>query len=142
MALLSGLNDLALLADVKDIALLVPRIIFGVTFFYYGWPKLKNLRSNAEDFVSMGFGFLDGWFFGTPIAFLESIGSLLILTGLFFGILPLLFIAHMATGTVWKITSTEKPFTDWSYDLLLLGIAVLFLITGPGSITLLALLSG
>jgi uncharacterized membrane protein YphA (DoxX/SURF4 family) len=140
MEFLSSLNEVALLSDFGDFALLVPRVVFGVTFFSYGWPKLRDLKANAEDFKSMGFGFLGGWFFGTPIAILESIGSLMVLSGLFFGVVPLFFVAHMSTGTIWKITSTEKPFTDWSYDLLLLAISVLFLVTGPGSITLLALL--
>ena len=43
-----------------------------------------------------------------------------------------LFGFQMIMGTIWKITKTEKPFTDWSYDLLLLAIALMLLITGPG----------
>lgn len=140
MDVLLAANDTSLLAPIEGIALLVSRVIFAATFFYYGWPKLKDLKANAEDFEVMGFK--PGWFWGTPIALLETGGSLLILLGLFFAVVPLLFIAHMATGTVWKITSTDKPFTDWSYDLILLGMAVLFALIGPGSINALTFLTG
>lgn len=133
------LNGTNLLSDFSSLALLIVRIIFAITFFYYGWPKLKDLKSNAKDFEGMGFK--PGWLFGTPIAFLETGGSLLILFGLFLGVIPLLFALHMITGTIWKSTSTDKPFTDWSYDLLLLSISILFMITGPGAINLLNLIS-
>ena len=139
MDFILSLNNLKLLSDFSGIALLVVRIIFAVTFVNYGWPKIKELKANAKDFEEKGFK--PGWLFGTPIAFLETGGSLLILLGLFLGFIPVLFSLHMITGTIWKITSTDKPFTDWSYDLLLLSISILFMITGPGALNLLGLLS-
>jgi len=135
MAQLLSLNALAPLAGIGDIALLVVRILFGVTFFYYGWPKLKDLRSNAEDFVNMGFQ--PGWLFGTLVALLETIGGLMVILGVFTWLAAIGFAIHMITGTVWKITKTEKPFTDWSYDLLLLAIALGLLVTGPGALNIL-----
>jgi putative oxidoreductase len=129
------LNSLALLAPIEDIVLLVVRIIFGVIFFYYGWPKLKDLKSNASDFEHMGFK--PGWLWGTPVALLETIGALMIIVGLFTWLAAIGFAVHMVTGTIWKITKTDKPFTDWSYDLMLLSIALLLLITGPGAINIL-----
>lgn len=139
MDMLIELNQLTLSGQPADIALLLPRVILGVVFFHYGWPKIKDLRANARDFEEMGFK--PGWLWGTPIASLETFGSLLILAGAFLAFIPILFIAHMTIGTLWKVTSTEKPFTDWSYDLLLLSIAVLFTITGPGAINLITTLS-
>ncbi len=129
------LNSLALLAPIDDIILLVVRIIFGVTFFYYGWPKLKDLKNNAGDFEHMGFK--PGWLWGTPVALLETIGSLMVIVGFLTWLAAIGFVVHMITGTIWKITKTDKPFTDWSYDLLLLSIALLLLITGPGAINIL-----
>ena len=139
MQLLLSINDLTILSGVSRIALLFVRLIFAITFFSYGWPKLKDLKANAKDFEDMGFK--PGWLFGTPIAFLETGGSLLVLLGFFLGIIPALFAIHMTTGTIWKITSTDKPFTAWSYDLLLLSISILLLITGPGSLNLINLLA-
>lgn len=140
MDILIGLNQLSLPAQFSDLALLIPRVILGVVFFYHGWPKIKDLRANARDFEAMGFK--PGWLWGTPIASLETFGSLLVLVGIFLAVVPVLFIAHMTMGTLWKVISTDKPFTDWSYDLLLLSLAVMFTITGPGEINLITLLSG
>lgn len=123
----------------QDLTLLIIRLIFGITFIYYGWPKLKDLKSNADDFESMGFK--PGWFWGTPIALLETFGSLAIILGLFTWFFALAFAIHMITGTIWKITSTDKSFTDWSYDLLLLSIALGFLIMGAGDLSLTGLLA-
>ena len=117
-----------------DLALLTARVIFSITFLYYGWPKIKDLKANAQDFVKMGFK--PGWLWGTPVALLETFGSLFIAAGIAIPIIAPLFAIHMATGTIWKITKTDKPFTDWSYDLLLLSIALLLAAFGPGSYAL------
>lgn len=132
---ISSLNSLAPLADIDDIILLMVRFIFGITFIYYGQSKIRDLKSNAEDFEKMGFK--PGWLWGTPVALLESVGGLAIILGLFTGIIAIAFAIHMATGIIWKITKTEKPFTDWSYDLILLSIALLLMVTGPGSLNVL-----
>ena len=116
MEFLQNLNSLTPLASVQDIVLLIVRIIFGATFFFYGWPKLKDLKSNASDFESMGFK--PGWLFGTPVALLEALGSIAVILGLFNWVMAAGFAIHMTTGAIWKITKTDKPFTDWSYDLL------------------------
>ena len=98
---------------------------------YYGWPKIKNLKSNAADFVSMGFR--PGWLWGTLIAFVEFFGGLLIIIGSYFNYVLILLGIQMLLGTIWKITKTKKPFTDWSYDLLILAVVLLLLLTGPGT---------
>lgn len=135
MELLLDLNALAPLAPIQDIVLLLVRIIFGTTFLYYGWPKLKDLKSNAEDFVQMGFK--PGWFWGTIIALLETVGSVAVILGIFTWLMAIGFAIHMTLGTIWKITQANKPFTDWSYDLVLLSIALVLLTIGPGAITIL-----
>ncbi len=117
--------------------LLIARIIMGITFLYYGLPKIKNLKQNAIDFEKMGFK--PGNLFGTPIALLESIGSLLLIFGIFGDIIALLFAGHMTIGTIWKITKAQKPFTDWSYDLILLALSLVLFSYGTGSLTLFSL---
>lgn len=47
---ISSLNSLAPLANIDEIFLLIVRIIFGITFIYYNRFKIRDLRSNAEDF--------------------------------------------------------------------------------------------
>lgn len=132
---INSLNQLTPLSDASDLALLIVRIIFGVTFIYYGRPKIMNLKTNASDFEAMGFK--PGWLWGTPVALLESVGALAILLGLFTGIIAIGFVIHMTTGAMWKILKTDKPFTDWSYDLLALSVALMLAVTGPGSLAVL-----
>jgi uncharacterized membrane protein YphA (DoxX/SURF4 family) len=40
---------------------------------------------------------------------------------------------EMLLGTVVKATKWHKPFTDYSYDLLLLALCLLLLALGPGA---------
>ena len=101
----------------------VIRTMFGIIMIYYGWQKVKDLKANAEEFEKMGFK--PGWFWGTNVAFLEFFGSILIISGKMVPILGPLFAAHMATGTVWKLIIKKKPFTDYSYDLLVMMNALL-----------------
>ena len=115
----------------SDWVLLVVRIIIGVILIYYGWPKVKDLKKNAEDFVEMGFK--PGWFWGTLIALLEFFGGILMIIGVLVPLVAALFGIEMIVGMIWKITKVKKPFTDWSYDLLLLALMLLLLITGTGS---------
>ena len=135
MDILSTLNDYTLAAPSSDVVLLIARIIIGITFIYYGWPKLKDLRQNAEDF-EVHHGFRPGWLWGTIVALLETFGSLGLILGVFTPILAASFAFHMLMGTLWKTIKTDKPFTDWSYDLILLAGALLLLVTGPGALAL------
>ena len=114
----------------SDIFLLVIRVIVGATLIYYGWPKIKNLKSNGKDFDKMGFS--PGIFWGTIIALVEFLGGILIILGLFVLIIAILLAVEMISGAIWKITKTNKPFTDWSYDLLLLALALVLLAFGAG----------
>ena len=97
---------------------------------YYGYPKIQNLTKNAKDFEKMGFQ--PPMFWGSIVAFLEFFGGILMLVGLLTPIIAILFGAQMIAGTIWKITRTEKPFSDYSYDLLLLSICLIILTFGGG----------
>lgn len=119
------------LGQFSDGVLLAVRVLVGVVFIYYGWPKIRDLKSNAEDFVKMGFK--PGWFWGTVVAVVETVGGLMVLFGVFAPVAAALLAGHMATGTVWKITKTDKSFSDWSYDLLLLALALVILAFGAGA---------
>lgn len=122
------------LAGISGWVLLVVRIAMAVVFLNFGWPKIKDLKKNAEDFSQMGFR--PGWLFGTPIALLEVFGSIGLILGLFVWELAVLFALHMAAGTIWKITKTDKGFPDWSYDILLLVLALVLLAFGSGKLAL------
>lgn len=118
------------LSSFADISLLFVRIVAGATMVYYGWPKVSDLRSNAQNFNDMGFK--PGWLHGSIVAAVEFFGGLGVLVGFLTWIPAAAFGFEMLTGALWKITKTDKPFTDWSYDLLLFGLMVVLLTFGSG----------
>ncbi len=122
------------LVSYQETILFAIRVLIATTMFYYGWPKLKDLQSNAEDFENKGFK--PGIFWGTGIAVLETFGATALLLGVFPQIMALLFAGHMTTGIIWKITSTDKDFSNWSYGLLILALSLVILAFGPGLYTI------
>ncbi len=132
MEFLALLEDFKLAQPLSDIALLIARIVLGVTFIYYGQFKWKDMKQNAKDFEEYH-GLRPGWFWGTIVAFQEFFGGIFVILGIFTPVFALGFVIHMTGGATWKITKTDKPFTDWSYDLLALSVALLLLIAGPGA---------
>lgn len=114
----------------NNLVLLALRVVLGIVMIYYGYPKVKNLRSNGDDFVKMGFK--PGVFWGTIVAFTEFFGGIAVLIGLYAELAAALFGFQMITGTFWKL-KVKKKFSDYSYDLQLLVISLAIIIFGPGS---------
>ena len=125
------------LSDYSETVLFAIRVFLGIIMIYYGLPKIKNLKSNAEDFEKMGFS--PGICWGTIVAFIEFFGGIAVLIGYFATIPALLFGLQMILGTVWKITKTKKGFPDWSYDILLVAITAIILTFGAGRFALIQL---
>lgn len=110
--------------------LLFVRVVLGVVMIYYGLPKIKDLKSNAKDFEKMGFK--PGFFWGTITALVEFVGGIAVLVGFLAEIAAFLFGLQMIVGVFWKVLKTDKPFTDWSYDLQLLAMCLTILTFGAG----------
>ena len=113
--------------------LLLSRLILGVVMVFYGLPKVKDLRANAKDFVQMGFK--PGLFWGTLGAFVEFFGGIAIVLGYYAEIAAAFVGFEMLVGTFWKL-KIKKPFTDYSYDLLLIALCLTLMYFGPGSFAL------
>ncbi len=109
--------------------LLAARIVLGVVMVYYGWPKVRDLKSNSRDFVSMGFR--PGWLWGTMVGFSEFFGGLLLIAGVYPELFAGLFGFQMFMGTFWKL-KIHKPFSDYSYDILALIITLFIVMYGGG----------
>ncbi len=105
------------------------RVLMGIILVYYGWPKIKNPKSNAEDFVGMGFR--PGMLWGTLIAVVEFFGGIAMLTGVYAELVASIFGFEMIVGTFWKL-KLKKPFTEYSYDLQLLALCVVLMAFGAG----------
>jgi len=101
---------------------------------YYGIPKIRDLKGNAKDLEKMGYK--PGWLFGNLNVAIEFFGGLGILFGVLAWIPALGFAGQMALGTIYKVTRTNKPFSDWSYDLLLLTLCLVILAFGTGAYSL------
>lgn len=110
--------------------LLLIRIALGVVMIYYGWPKIRNLRKNASDFVGMGFS--PGWFFGTIVAAVEFFGGALLVLGIIPELAAAAFGFQMLLGMFWKM-KIGKGFPDWSYDVLALSVALVIMAFGGGT---------
>jgi len=79
---------------------------------YYGRPRVKDPRNNAEDFGKGGF--TPGWFWGTIVLLVEFVGGISVVVGFYTWVAAALIGIEMLTGTVWKIAKAHTPFTDWS----------------------------
>jgi uncharacterized membrane protein YphA (DoxX/SURF4 family) len=98
---------LAPLSRWTDAVLLAARLIMAVVMLYYG--------------------------FGTLVLAAEFFGGILMLLGVCVWVAAAAFGFEMLLGTVVKSTKWHKPFTDYSYDLLLLALCLLLLALGPGA---------
>lgn len=110
--------------------LLLLRAILAVVMIHYGLPKVRNLRSNADDFVQMGFK--PGMFWGTLIAVVEFFGGLAILLGTYAELAAALFAFQMLVGTFWKL-KIRKGFADYSYDIQLFALCLVVMWQGAGA---------
>ncbi|MAZ40743.1 hypothetical protein CL654_01325 [bacterium] len=122
------------LGEYQQVVLALSRLTVGLVMVYFGWPKIKDLRANANDFTGMGFK--PGWFWGTPIAFLEFFGGILMIVGVYAEIFAILFAAQMLVGTIWKV-KVQKGFPHYSYDLILFALCLVLIVFGAGSYSVL-----
>jgi putative oxidoreductase len=113
--------------------LLLLRVVTGAVLIYFGWPKARNLKSTAGAFAEMGFH--PGLLWGTVIAIVEFVGGLAMIAGVYAELAASLFGFQMIVGTFWKL-KIGKPFTDYSYDLLLLAVCVAIMALGAGDYAL------
>src|ERR1700738_3824708 len=81
--------------------LFLSRVVLAVAMIHYGWPKVRDLKSNANDFANMGFK--PGMFWGTLIALVEFLGGIAILLGFLAELAAALFAFQMLVGTFWKV---------------------------------------
>lgn len=114
--------------------LLAARIVLGVVMVHYGWPKVRDLKKNAKDFVMMGFS--PGWLWGTLVGFNEFFGGILLIAGVWPELIAGTFGFQMLLGTFWKL-KIHKPFSDYSYDIMALVITLFIMMYGGGAFVLL-----
>ncbi|MDP3901402.1 MAG: DoxX family protein [bacterium] len=120
-----------LLLIFSDRTIFILRIVLALIFLAHGWPKIKNLKANAQNFNMMGFK--PGALWGTVVALVEFAGALLLLLGLFTPVVSLLLASEMAVAMIWKIIKGQKLVGGYELDLILLA-SVLLLATLSGGL--------
>ena len=114
--------------------LLVLRVVVAAVFFIHGWPKFKDLKTNSQNFSMMGFN--PGWLWGTVVALVEFLGSLLLLAGLGVQLIGLVLAIEMAVSTIWRKRQGHSFMGGYEFDLLLLAAGLVLATSGGGALVL------
>src|SRR3712207_5310038 len=114
-----------------DLALLVLRVVLGITMIYHGWPKVTDLGGVIQGFTGMGIPLpaLAAVF----AAVAEFVGGILILIGVLSDIAGLLFVIDMLGAIVF--VHAKNGFGGEGgveFPLALLAMAFTVALAGPG----------
>ena len=118
--------------DETNLALLIVRVVIGVTMAAHGWNKAKGLDGVAGWFDSMGMK--PGKLHARFAAFGEILAGLLLAAGLLTTFAALGFVGLMTVA--WYTTHRDKGFfildEGWEYVMVLGVVAVTIAMLGPG----------
>lgn len=115
---------------------LLTRLVVGFVFANGGWNKLQNIDHIITQYSQSGIPYAPT--ISYLVAFIELIGGVLLILGLFTRIcvLPLILIEAIAIFTVKFSQISSLPqmlnFTECLYILLFIGLAI----NGPGSVSI------
>ena len=118
-----------ILAIFSDWSLLLLRLVFGVMFLYHGWPKIRDLKANAEGFNAMGFR--PGKFWGTIVAFAEFFGGVLFVAGFYVQFAAAIIAVQFLVIIFWKLIKKE-PLKNLELDLLIFASLLILVTLGGG----------
>lgn len=119
-----------LLLSFSDYALFLLRIAFGAVFLVHGWPKIRDLKQNAQNFDGMGFK--PGALWGTIAALLEVIGGIALLVGLLTQVVALLIALEMVVATLWKKKNKQPFIGGYEFDVVLVAAGLVLATQGGG----------
>lgn len=113
-----------------DVVLLVARVCLGAVLVAHGWPKVKGFKGTAGWLDSIGLK--PGVFFAGVAVFIEFVGGVMLIFGLFTqliaGLVALQFLIIIA-----KINFKKGLVGGYELDLMILALGlVLFALGGGG----------
>ncbi|MEK7191901.1 MAG: DoxX family protein [Patescibacteria group bacterium] len=123
-----------LLSLFSDWALLAARLVLAAIFLAHGLPKLKSLKTTAQNFEMMGFK--PGIFWGTIVAVVEFVGGLAVLVGLYTQLAAPFLAIDMLVAVIWKMKRGQKLVGGYELDLSIMSIALLLSTLGAGAYSL------
>jgi putative oxidoreductase len=108
---------------------LILRIALGLILIAHGWPKLRDLKTTAQNFNAMGFK--PGRLFGSAAALLEFFGGIALIVGFLTTWFAALFTLEFIVILFWKWFKKMPLVGGWELDLLILaGVIALFALGG------------
>lgn len=113
-----------------DIALLLVRVGLALVFIAHGWDKLSNMEGTVGFFSSIGLSAV--WAY--VIAYVELIGGISMLTGLFTGWAGVVLAATMV-GAIGIVKISKGFIGGYEFDLMLFLSAIAISLAGPGIYT-------
>lgn len=114
--------------------LMIFRVVLGIIFLSDGFPKIKNLKTNPENFELLGFN--PGKWVGRIVIFLESIGGAFLVLGIFTQYAALLLAVQMIISVCWNIWKEGEMNKDFYFRLILTVSALVVATNGGGSFSL------
>ncbi len=118
------------LLSYPDAGLILLRVVLGIILVVHGWPKIRDLRGNAEDFEMMKYK--PGVLWGTLVAFLEFGGGLMLVFGLFTQLIAL-FVAIQFVFIILRMKRTDGFVDGYEFDLLIAAAACALAFMGGGT---------
>ena len=112
----------------SDTAILILRLTLAFILLAHGWPKIRDLKTNAQNFDGMGFR--PGRFWGTAVAVAEFVGGLFLLAGMFTQIAALILAIEFIVIVLWRIRGKQKLVSGYELDLVILGALLILATTG------------
>lgn len=116
----------------KDIALVIIRIALGSVFIVHGWAKVADLAGTAGFFTSIGLPA----YLAYVVAFIELIGGIMIVLGVYARIAAIL-VAAVMVGAIVSLKWAKGFSGGWEFDFVLLLNALALIVAGSGCFSLL-----
>ncbi len=114
----------------SDWGLLALRLALGLILLVHGWQKMRDLKSAASSFEAMGFAPAKLW--SSLVAFLEFVGGIALVLGIFTQIFAAIFFIEFVVAIL-KVTRKNGFIGGYEFDLLILAALLALLTLGGGS---------
>lgn len=120
-----------------DLALLLIRVGLALVFIAHGWEKINTMEDVVSYFATLKLSA----FWAYLVAYVELIGGISMLLGIFTGWAGVLLAANMV-GAIAIVKLTQGFIGGYEFDLMLFLAAIAISLAGPGHYTVLRYFKG
>ena len=114
----------------SDWTILFLRLVLGVILLAHGWPKIKDLKTAADNFLAMGFK--PARFWATVVAIAEFFGGVALILGIYVQTVAFIFVIEFFVINVWRIRRKQPLAGGFEFDLLILAASAALVTLGGG----------